>query len=163
MRGDMIERRKLDPAYYRRIERAMRSMRAVNRKTGKSVKVFRKRDTRDQPSKRPAPVRVLVTLDYPLTEVQQRVFTIDRKYPGAIFGLAHDFYRELYAEDERDGGEAGPMNGGRGPILNRGRGPLVWGHDLGDLGFEGCRYRKLSAADAKRTGAEGEFTFSIGS
>lgn len=163
MRGDMIERRKLDPGYYRRIERAMRSMRAVSRRTGKPVKLFRKRDLRDRPSNRRSPVRVLILLNYPLSEPQRKVVTVDRRYPGEVFALAHDFYRELYAEDEKSGGKAGPMNDGKGPILNRGRGPLVWGHDLGDLAFESCWYRKFSAADAKKYGAEGEFTFGIGS
>jgi len=107
--------------------------------------------------------KVVITLDYPLTEARTKVVTIDRRYPGAIFGLVHDFYRELYAEDEKLGGKPGPMNGGKGPLLNRGSGPLVWGHDLGDLGFERCCYRKLSKKEAKELGAEGEFKFWIGS
>lgn len=160
MGGDTIMRHKLDPAYYRRIERAFsRPIQAVNRKTGRKVTV--KPRPRPKWSSRPAPVKVVILLNYPLTAPQRKVVIIDRKYPGAIFGLTHDFYRELYAADEETGGKAGPANGG--PMLNRGFGPLVWGHDLGDLGFESCRYRKFSPADAKKYGAEGEFSFGLGS
>jgi hypothetical protein len=159
MRGDQIERRRLDPGYYRRIDRALAMMRI---KRGKGRRVGGSR-LRDRPSSRPAPVKVIITLTYPLAKPQQKVVAIDRRYPGAIFGLAHDFYRELYAQDERDGGKAGPMGGGRGPLLNRGCGPLVWGHDLGDLVFESCEYRAFDPVPAKRLGAEGEFTFGIGS
>jgi|GEM_PF-3354696 len=157
--GDQIERRKLDPAYYRGIERAFASMRLT--------KSDGKRARRAKPEKRPArstkrmPVRVVIRLTYPLTSPQERVVTIDRKYPGAIFGLAHDFYRDLYAQDEADGGRPGPSKGG--PLLNRGFGPLVWGHDLGDLAFESCQYRAYDKARAKQLGAEGVFTFGIGS
>jgi len=162
MSGDSIERRKLDPGYYRRIDRAMRSMRVVSRKTSKSAKPFRRMAL---PSARPAPVKVVITLTYPLSEKRSKVVTIDRRYPGEIFALTNDFYRELYAEDERAGGKAGPMNGGAGPLLNRGRGPLIWGHDLGDLVFESCKYRAFDEATKKKllTKAEGEFTFGIGS
>ncbi len=169
MRGDTIERRKLDPDYYRHLDRAFASK--------------RKRKKREQPSARPAPVKVLITLTYPLNETRTKLVTIDRRYPGAVFALAHDFYRELYAEDEARGGEAGPMNDGKGPLLNRGKGPLVWGHDLGDLVFESCEYRARPGAyvqtdergqvvalrktrAAKRRGEveiEGVFTFGIGS
>lgn len=160
MRGDQIMRHKIDPAYYRRIERAFsRPFKAVNRRTGRKVTV--KPRPHIKRSTRPAPVKVVILLNYPLTSPQRKVVVIDRKYPGAIFGLTHDFYRELYSADEETGGKAGPANGG--PMLNRGFGPLVWGHDLGDLGFESCRYRKFSPADAKKYGAEGEFSFGIGS
>ncbi len=77
-----------------------------------------------------------------------------------MFSLLHDFYRELYAEDERQGGKAGPMNGGKGPLLNRGRGPLIWGHDIGDLCIETVHYRALKNDP---DGAEGVFWFGIGS
>jgi hypothetical protein len=153
-RGDTIERRRLDPGYYRRIDHALNRMRSGRKHLAKK---------RDLPSAKRAPVKVLITLTYPLAERRSKLVTIDRRYPGEIFALTHDFYRELYTEDEKRGGEAGPMRGGRGPILNRGRDPLVWGHDLGDLVFEGCHYRALDRATAERTGAEGEFTFSIGS
>jgi len=145
LHGDSIARRRLDPGYYRRIARVL----------GKGRK-------RDLPSKRAAPVNVVIALNYPLSSRQEKFVTIDRRYPGAVFGLAHDFYRELYAQDEKDGGEAGP-SGGKGPLLNRGCGPLVWGHDLGDLVFESCHYKAFDKATAKRLGAEGEFTFGIGS
>jgi hypothetical protein len=179
--GDLIERRKLDPGYYQRIERAMRVARVVNRKTGKKVKLFGK-PRHPLPNAKPAPVKVLITLSYPLTERRSKLVTIDRRYPGEIFALTHDFYRELYAEDEREGGTAGPMNGGKGPLLNRGRGPLVWGHDLGDLVFERCEYRALPKSTVRvdvrgqviargntkppgrsNVAVEGEFTFGIGS
>lgn len=160
MRGDTIARKKLAPAYFRRIDRVLsRLVQVVDKRTGRK-KTIRPKPHRDPPS-RPAPVKVVILLNYPLTAPQRKVVTIDRRYPGAIFGLCHDFYQELYVRDEQRGGKAGPANGG--PMLNRGFGPLVWGHDLGDLGFESCRYRKFSAADAKKYGAEGEFTFGIGS
>ena len=158
--GDQIERRKLDPAYFQRIDRAMRSLRVADRKSGRKVRPFRKTAP---PSPKPAPVKVVITLGYPLSEERQKVVTIDRKYPGAIFGLAHDFYRELYAEDEKRGGEPGPMKRGQGPLLNRGRGPLVWGHDLGDLSFGRCEYRAFDKKTARALGAEGEFTFGVDS
>ena len=154
-RGDQIERRRLDPGYYRRIERALLSARDP-----KGRRMFKK--PRRTPSRR-APVKVLITLTYPLCEKRSKVVTIDRRYPGEIFALTHDFYRELYAEDERSGGKAGPMSGSGGPLLNRGRGPLVWGHDLGDLVLESCQYRAFDKARARQVGAEGEFTFGVGS
>jgi hypothetical protein len=146
MGGDQIERRKLDPGYYRRIER-----------------VLGKRRKRDLPSRRKAPVNVVITLNYPLAKPCSKIVTIDRRYPGEIFALTHDFYRELYAEDEKGGGKAGP-SGGKGPMLNRGFGPLVWGHDLGDLVFESCEYRAFDKKMVKYPlNTEGEFTFGIGS
>ena len=156
--GDRIRRRELDPDYYRRLDRAFRHI-VRPKRGGKPVTVA----SRKRPSARPAPVKVVVRLDYPLSEPQEKVVSIDRRYPGEVFALAHDFYRELYAQDEADGGKPGPMNGGRGPLLNRGRGPLVWGHDLGDLVFESCQYRRLPAKESERIGAEGVFTFGIGS
>lgn len=161
MRGDQIVRHRLDPGYYRRIMRAFRRpIFAVNPKTDRKVKV-KLRKPRPAPSRRAAPVKVVIRLDYPLRSPQSKVVTIDRKYPGEIFALTHDFYRELYAHDVKRGGKEGPANGG--PMLNRGFGPMVWGHDMGDLAFESCRYRKFSPADAKKHGAEGVFTFGIGS
>ena len=161
MRGDQIVRHKLDPGYYRRIKRAFRGpIFAVNPKTGRKVKV-KLRKPRPMPSRRVAPVKVVIRLDYPLRSPQSKVVTIDRKYPGEIFALTHDFYRELYAQDVKGGGKEGPAAGG--PMLNRGFGPMVWGHDMGDLAFGSCHYRKFSLADAKKYGAEGEFTFGIGS
>lgn len=155
MSGRAIERRRLDPGYYRRIDRAMGRFMSGGRK--------RLAKRRKLPSAKRAPVKVRIALNYPLSETRTKIVVIDRRYPGEIFALTHDFYRELYAEDEKSGGEAGPMNGGQGPLLNRGRGPLVWGHDLGDLCFESCRYKAFDKGMAKRTGAEGEFTFGIGS
>jgi hypothetical protein len=112
------------------------------------------------PTRRRAPVRVRIDLHYPLREKRSKVVVLDRRYPGEIFGLAHDFYRELYAEDERRGGKAGPMNGGKGPLVNRGAGPLIWGHDIADLVFEGVHYTLLKK---NLGGIEGAFTFEIGS
>src|SRR5271166_464977 len=170
MGGDHIERRRLDPDYYRRIDR---SMAKLDRESGKK----RAASVSSRPSARPAPVKVLITLTYPLCETRSKVVTIDRRYPGEIFALTHDFYRELYAEDEKGGGRAGPMNGGKGPLLNRGVGPLVRFHDLGDLVFESCHYEAFNKVIAmekvlggrtrelnrlKKTGVEGEFTFGIG-
>jgi hypothetical protein len=66
---------------------------------------------------------------------------------------------QSHAKDESGGGKAGPS----GRLLNRGFGPLVWGHDLGDLAFELCRYKAYDQVTAKKVGAEGEFTFGIGS
>ena len=103
------------------------------------------------------PVKVRLTIDYPVTEKQTKVVKIDRRYPGEIFALLHDFYREIYAEDERRGGKPGPMND---RCLNRGGGPLVWGHDIGDLCVETVHYKALKKDP---DGAEGEFTFGIGS
>ena len=148
-RGDTIRRRRLDPGYYRRISR---SMKAAGMRVGRDSKKFGR-----------LPVKVAITLTYPLREHRTKVVTIDRRYPGEIFALTHDFYRELYAEDERKGGKAGPAKGAV-TLLNRGCGPLVWGHDLGDLVFECCIYRRLPKIRAEAYGdAEGEFTFSIGS
>lgn len=152
-RGDVIERRRLDPDYYRRIDRTFAKLRASKGRKPQSRR----------PSTKSAPVHVFITLNYPLSEARSKLVKIDRRYPGEIFALTHDFYRELYAEDEEGGGKAGPMNGGRGPILNRGRGPLVWGHDLGDLVFESCRYRAFKGKERPHPLAEGEFTFGIGS
>lgn len=152
--GFILRRRELDPEYHRNIAKFMRRLPRRGKKTR------RKRAA----SAKEMIAAVVIALDYPLARRHTKVVTIDRRYPGAIFALAHDFYRELYAEDEKLGGKAGPMNGGKGPLLNRGRGPLIWGHDLGDLAFEGCTYRKFTAAESKKHGgAEGEFTFDIGS
>jgi len=160
-RGDTIMRHKLDPAYYRRIARAMES--AFGKRGARRSKT---RGRAFLASTKRARVKVVITLTYPLTERQQKVVSIDRKYPGEIFALAHDFYRELYAQDEKDGGKPGPSGNGKNgkPVfLNRSFGPVVWGHDLGDLAFESCQYRAFDKKRAKQLGAEGEFTFGIGS
>lgn len=115
-----------------------------------------------QPRRRTfSPVKVRLTIGYPVCEKQTKIVTIDRRYPGEIFALLHDFYREIYAEDERRGGKPGPMNGEGTFPLNRGGGPLVWGHDIGDLAIETVHYRALKRKNGD--GAEGEFTFGIGS
>jgi hypothetical protein len=153
VRGDELRRRELDPDYYARLDRVFRR---IDRARGARRVVPQRRA-----SARPAPVRVAIVLTYPLTETRRTVVTIDRRYPGEVFAHAHDFYRALYAEDGWRGGVAGPAPGSG--MLNRGRGPLVWGHDLGDLSFEGCTYRKYPKQTAKEIGAEGEFRFQVGS
>lgn len=100
-----------------------------------------------------APVKVRIAIDYPVDSPKKKVVTLDRRYPGEIFGLLHDFYQELYAADEKRGGTPGPADDG--PILNRSKGPIVWGHDMMDLVIEGV--------SNKPNGVEGEFRFSIGS
>jgi len=151
--GFALRRRELDPNYYKSLDKFRRR---AKRRGAKRSRLYQ------MPASKLA-VRVVIVLDYPLNETRTKVVTIDRRYPGAIFGLVHDFYRELYSEDEKLGGKSGPMNDGKGPLLNRGRGPLVWGHDLGDLVFEGCFYQKLPPKEAKQLGAEGAFKFWIGS
>lgn len=106
---------------------------------------------------------VCIRLNYPLTEERTKVVAIDRRYPGEIFAHAHDFYRELYAEDKKRGGKPGPSSA---RLLNRGSGPLIWGHDIHDLVFEGCSYKaypKPRKVEGSRRPVEGEFRFSIGS
>lgn len=128
-------------------------------KLDKSRAKFVRRDKKT--IKKRSPVKVRLTIDYPVCEKQTKIVTIDRRYPGEIFALLHDFYREIYAEDERRGGKPGPMNGEGTFPLNRGGGPLVWGHDIGDLAIETVHYRALKRKNGD--GAEGEFTFGIGS
>jgi hypothetical protein len=141
--GDVIELDRLDP---NRIG-GRKFLRRLGRTPAKSTRV---------------PVQVHILLTYPLTEERRKVVVIDRRYPGQIFALAHDFYRELYAEDEKRGGKPGPVPGSR--LQNRGSGPLIWGHDIGDLAFESCEYKSYSkpVVDGRST-VEGEFTFGIGS
>jgi len=124
------------------------------------VKLMRRRMRDKKLNKKRCPVKVRLTIDYPVTEKQTKIVTIDRRYPGEIFSLLHDFYREIYAEDERRGGKEGPMND---RCMNRGSGPLVWGHDIGDLAVETVHYRALKQNEKNGDGAEGEFTFGIGS
>ncbi len=121
------------------------------------VSLMRRRMRGDNLIKTRCPVKVKLTINYPVTENQTKVVKIDRRYPGEIFALLHDFYREIYAEDERRGGKPGPMNS---RCLNRGGGPLVWGHDIGDLAIESVHYKALKNDP---DGAEGEFHFGIGS
>jgi hypothetical protein len=125
--------------------------------------LMRRRMRGEKMIKKRCPVKVRLTIDYPVREKQTKIVTIDRRYPGEIFALLHDFYREIYAEDERRGGKPGPMNNGKGPLYNRGGGPLVWGHDIGDLAIEAVHYRAFAKGDKNGDGAEGEFTFWIGS
>jgi hypothetical protein len=127
------------------------------------VKLVSRRASGEKTIKKRCPVKVRLTIDYPVQEKQTKIVTIDRRYPGEIFALLHDFYREIYAEDERRGGKPGPMNGEGTFPLNRGGGPLVWGHDIGDLAVETVHYRALAKGDKNGDGAEGEFTFGIGS
>lgn len=124
------------------------------------VPLMRRRMRGDKLIKTRCPVKVRLTIDYPVTEKQTKIVKMDRRYPGEIFAMLHDFYREIYAKDEWLGGKPGPMNGGKGPLLNRGGGPLVWGHDIGDLCVETVHYKGLKKDP---DGAEGEFTFGIGS
>ena len=135
--GDTIMLRKLDPQGHRVMQRVF----------GKS-----------RGSTKRSPVRVKLIIDYPVTRKQIKIVTIDRRYPGEIFSILHDFYREIYALDEKQGGKAGPSPGSK--LINRGFGPLVWGHDIGDLVIESIHYKKL---DKDPEGAEGVFSFRIGS
>ena len=107
--------------------------------------------------KKRCPVKVKITIDYPVTEKQTKIVTLDRRYPGEVFAMLHDFYREIYEKDEWLGGKPGPMND---RCLNRGGGPIVWGHDIGDLCVETVHYKALKKDP---DGAEGVFTFGIGS
>jgi hypothetical protein len=180
-RGSSIERGKLDPPSPAEKRAHAAFIRGIKPRKG-----FPKRGRQVEASTKAAPVKVRIVLNYPLTDVMSKTVTIDRRYPGEIFALAHDFYRQIYREDEKRGGKAGPMNGGAGPLMNRGKGPLVWGHDIGDLVFECCHYFELpkkgpfsektskafkearisdrmSLPGRETDGAEGIFMFSIGS
>jgi len=108
-------------------------------------------------------VNVCIRLRYPLAEERTKVVAIDRRYPGEIFAHAHDFYRELYAEDDKRVGNATPKGSTR---FNRVAGPLIWGHDISDLVFESCAYKaypRPQKVEGVRRPVEGEFTFGIGS
>jgi len=183
-RGSSIERGKLNapsPAEKRARDAYMRGIEAR-----RGAKKFPRRGRQVEASAARAPVKVRIVLNYPLSSVMSKTVTIDRRYPGEIFALAHDFYRQIYKWDEKSGGKAGPMNAGKGPLMNRGKGPLVWGHDIGDLVFETCHYFELpkkgqfnektsktykaarissemSLPGRESDGAEGVFMFSIGS
>jgi len=169
--GGAIELRRLNPPH----PNVAKFMRGIKVHRG-----FKPARRPPAPSAARATVKVRIVLTYPLVEPRSKVVIIDRRYPGEIFGLAHDFYRELYAEDEKLGGEAGPMNGGRGPLLNRGKGPVITSHDIGDLCFGRCWYialpkrgaligktaawgPDLTLAARDTDGAEGVFLFGIDS
>jgi len=137
--GESLMLDKLDPSRVKLVRRRMRGEKLITKRT---------------------PVKVRLTIDYPVTDTQTKIVTIDRRYPGEIFAMLHDFYREIYAEDERRGGKEGPMND---RCMNRASGPLVWGHDIGDLAVETVHYRVLKQNEKNSDGAEGEFTFGIGS
>jgi hypothetical protein len=105
--------------------------------------------------------KVRLRLIYPLTEPRSKVVTIDRRFPGEVLGLCHDFYQQLYAEDEQYGGKPMSTNQPNGPLpLNRRAGPLIWGHDLSDLVFRGVVFKPLRK---NKDGVVGEFMFEIDS
>ncbi len=146
--GWALETDKLDPEGAKFAQKVFRH----GRKGKKSLKPIAKAKPR---------VKVRLTLDYPLSEPRSTITTIDRRYPGEVFGLCHDFYQKLYAEDEKLGGKSMAANKPDDPLpLNRRRGPLIWGHDLHDLVFQGILYTPVRK---NKDGVEGEFRFSIGS
>lgn len=107
--------------------------------------------------------KVRITIDYPLNEPRSEVRRVDVARIGEVFGIAADMYAAAYAEGRRRGGGArmgAGQRGARTKLQNRGYGLVVWGHDFGDLVFEGVNYRALRADPE---GAMGEFTFGIGS
>jgi hypothetical protein len=146
--GWVLETDKLDPVGAKFVQKVFRRW----RKKGKQIRPLAKAKPR---------VKVRLTLDYPLSEPRSMIATIDRRYPGEVFGLCHDFYQKLYAEDAELGGKSMTSNSPDDPLpLNRRRGPLIWGHDLHDLVFEGVLYTPVRK---NKDGVEGEFRFSIGS
>ena len=108
-------------------------------------------------------IKVRIVLTYPLFEPRARVVSLDLARVGEVFGLAADFYRDLYAEDARRGGgkHVYDLPFTQSALVNRAAGPLVWGHDLEDLVFEGIKWTPYKRKD--RDGAVGEFTFVMGS
>lgn len=132
---------KINPAQQKRFEKLFRGRRKPRQKTR-------------------APAKVRIVLDYPLYKQVTKIVTIDRRFPGEILGLTHDFYKEIYKSDDAQGGKSSTENKS-GPLkYNRSFGPLVWGHDIEDLVFESVMYHTLSK---NKEGVEGEFTFCIGS
>ncbi len=79
-----------------------------------------------------------------------RVKTVEVRSEGEIYVESARMFAAVYAEDHRLGGdEPDPSQdvitarvearekAGKMPLVNRGKGPYIWGHDFGDLVFEG--------------------------
>lgn len=114
--------------------------------------------------KRPAAktINVAVEIGAYLSEKQSRVIRVSSKRFGDVFGVAHDLYADVYKRDDAEWRKAGkkqaPTVGEQAReaikagtvtkkeagfavgLVNRARGRLVWGHEMGDLVFEGLHF-----------------------
>lgn len=116
------------------------------------------------------PVTATIIIDSYLTadvpeSLRRRTYKI--RGPGDALVRAADMYRRVYEENARLGGEPvypdidKRMRKRRrkgSSLINRGFEPYIWGHDLGDLVFEGIEIKWKNEAHT-----EAEVTFLIGS
>jgi len=116
----------------------------VDKLSGRTRNRSTRRTGRLRPIAKVQPPRatVRIVLDYPMTEPRTRIVTIHRQFPGEVFGLCHDFYARLYADDEASSTS------------------LIYGHSLDQLTFRGVIYTPLRRRG--KDGVEGEFHFEIG-
>lgn len=104
-------------------------------------------------------INVAVEISAYLSEKQSRVVQVSSKRFGDVFGIAHDLYADVYKRDDAEWRKVGKKKaptageqwqeaiddgkvskkeaGFRTGLVNRARGRLVWGHEMGDLAFEG--------------------------
>jgi hypothetical protein len=107
-------------------------------------------------------INVAVEISAYLSEKQSRVVQVSSKRFGEVFGVAHDLYADVYKRDDAEWKKAGKGRvptageqwqedvkagkvtkkeaGFRTGLVNRARGRLVWGHEMGDLSFEGLHF-----------------------
>jgi hypothetical protein len=94
------------------------------------------------------PIEATIEIDAYLTDQVPNKFrkrTVMITRPGEALAQAALMYKKLYAADAKLGGltaeETTKRHPGRAFPLNRGFGPYIWGHDIGDLVFEGMIVR----------------------
>jgi hypothetical protein len=87
-------------------------------------------------------VRVRIVLSYPLNDVHAIEVELQPSRLGEIFSIAHDLYDWIYKLDDKAWKNSGHDDAPQihPKILNRARGKYVWGHDMGDLVFEGVMF-----------------------
>jgi len=89
-------------------------------------------------------VRLRILLTYPLQEPWEATVQISANRIGEVFSIAHDMYVHIYELDDAEWQRNGHQDSAprmSPKMLNRARGKHVWGHDMGDLVFEGLQFR----------------------